>query len=155
MIIGPKIFEIPLEEVFFFIVQTYHTSLLYLLLSKPTFHPIYLRYEAKGDRWRYYKLAGQAALAFALKRGVTLVREKEEGMYLGLIIVWAVPFLFLLWSLAYQLILGLPWTNTILPIALPTVYLWVVDTLALRRGTWVIESGTKLNVHLWPHLEIE
>jgi 15-cis-phytoene synthase/lycopene beta-cyclase len=30
-----------------------------------------------------------------------------------------------------------------------------VDTIALRRGTWVIESGTKLGVHLWPGLEIE
>jgi 15-cis-phytoene synthase / lycopene beta-cyclase len=27
--------------------------------------------------------------------------------------------------------------------------------LALRRGTWVIASATKLGWHLWPHLEIE
>lgn len=84
-----------------------------------------------------------------------MVRDKKEGMYMGLILVWAVPFLLLLWSLAYQLIIGLPWTNTVLPIALPTLYLWVVDTLALRRGTWVIESGTKLGIHVWPHLELE
>jgi 15-cis-phytoene synthase/lycopene beta-cyclase len=30
-----------------------------------------------------------------------------------------------------------------------------VDTLALKRGTWTIESGTKLGVHLWDSLEIE
>jgi 15-cis-phytoene synthase/lycopene beta-cyclase len=57
--------------------------------------------------------------------------------------------------LAYQFILELPWKDTVLPIALPTLYLWLVDTLALRRGTWVIEQGTKLNWQLWEGLEIE
>ena len=58
-------------------------------------------------------------------------------------------------TLAYQLILTLPLTNTVLPILLPTLYLWVVDTLALRRGTWVINTGTKYGVHLWDGLEVE
>ena len=49
----------------------------------------------------------------------------------------------------------MPIHNTIIPIAVPTLYLWVVDTLALRRGTWVIESGTKLNVHVWDGLDME
>lgn len=58
-------------------------------------------------------------------------------------------------NLAYQLILQLPLSGSIIPIVLPSCYLWVVDTVALRRGTWVIESGTKLNIHLWDGLEIE
>lgn len=49
----------------------------------------------------------------------------------------------------------LPLSNTLLPVTLPTIYLWIVDTLALKRGTWVIESGTKLDWHLWDGLEIE
>ncbi|KAG9576841.1 Lycopene beta-cyclase, partial [Aureobasidium melanogenum] len=154
-VIGPKLFDIPLEEIFFFIIQTYNTSLLYLLFSKPTFHPIYLRRQEKNDRWKYFKLAGQLVLGLLLKKAVNLVKDEGAGTYMGLILVWAVPFLLLLWSLAYQFILGLPITNTLVPIALPTLYLWIVDTLALRRGTWVIESGTKLGTHLWPGLEIE
>ncbi len=58
-------------------------------------------------------------------------------------------------SLAYQLIIGLPLSVTAVAIWVPTLYLWGVDTLALRRGTWVIESGTKLGIHLWDGLEIE
>lgn len=58
-------------------------------------------------------------------------------------------------NLAYQLILALPLINTVAPIVLPTCYLWLVDTLALRRGTWVIESGTKLELVLWKGLEVE
>lgn len=58
-------------------------------------------------------------------------------------------------NLAYQFIIQLPLTGTLLPIALPTLYLWFVDTLALKRGTWVIELETKLEWHLWDGLEIE
>lgn len=58
-------------------------------------------------------------------------------------------------TLSHQFILSLPWTTTVLPIALPTLYLWIVDTFALKRGTWVIEAGTKYGIHLWDGLEIE
>ena len=58
-------------------------------------------------------------------------------------------------NLAYQFILLLPFTSTLVPIAVPTLYLWLVDTLALRRGTWTIEPGTKLGRHIWDGLEIE
>ncbi|KAH7381646.1 Lycopene beta-cyclase [Pyrenochaeta sp. MPI-SDFR-AT-0127] len=157
VILGPKLLDIPLEEIFFFIIQTYNTSLLYLILSKPTFQPVYLR--ARRDtahcHWRYKRLIGQVFLLATIVWGWCCVREEGLGTYAGLILVWAGPFLLLLWSLAYQFILGLPWTNTVLPIALPTLYLWGVDTLALRRGTWVISAGTKYGWHLWDGLEIE
>jgi len=38
---------------------------------------------------------------------------------------------------------------------MPTLYLWVVDTLALHRGTWSISQETKLGLYIWPHLELE
>lgn len=58
-------------------------------------------------------------------------------------------------SLTSAFILRLPKSNIVYPIILPTLYLWVVDTLALKRGTWVIVEGTKLGIHLWDGLEIE
>lgn len=57
--------------------------------------------------------------------------------------------------LAYQLLINLHWSNTILPIVVPTLYLWVVDTIALREGTWVINNGTKLDWQPWRGMEIE
>lgn len=155
VIVGPTLFDIPLEEVFFFVIQTFNTTLLYLILNKPVLHPIYLVKEKKGDKWLYVKLIGQVTGGLLLKQAVTFIRDGGEKTYLGLILVWALPFLLLLWSLAYQLLVQLPATSTILPVALPTVYLWFVDTLALKRGTWVIESGTKTGWTLWPGLEIE
>lgn len=158
VIIGPTLFKIPAEEVFFFVIQTFNTSLLYLIISKPTFHPVYLRGERliyDGRRLRLWRWLGTMALIAIFLVGVVLVQRRAEGLYMGLILVWASPFVLLLWTLAHQLILELPLSNTLVPIALPTLYLWMVDTLALRRGTWVIEAGTKVGIHLWEGLELE
>ncbi len=51
-------------------------------------------------------------------------------------------------------ILALPAYASVLPVMVPTVYLWICDASALRRGTWVIEPGTKLGLDLYG-LEIE
>ncbi|EWZ33630.1 Squalene/phytoene synthase-domain-containing protein [Fusarium oxysporum Fo47] len=150
VVVGLTAWDIPAEELFFFVIQTLNTSLLYMILSKPTFHPIYL---AKKTGWG--KIAGQILFASAIIFGLVSVSSGGEGMYMGLILIWACPFLLFLWSISYQFIVNLPWTNTALPIALPTLYLWVVDTFALRRGTWSITSGTKYGVVLWDGLDIE
>ncbi|KAF2489054.1 terpenoid synthase [Lophium mytilinum] len=163
VIIGPTLFDIPAEELFFFVIQTYTTSILYLMLSKATFQLPYLRAEPKLKRrrvsnntsWRLCRIAGQLFFAGAIIASIGMIRDNGRASYMGLIALWAAPFLLLLWSLAYQFILGLPLINTALPILIPTLYLWHVDTLALQRGTWVIASGTKLGVHLWDGLEIE
>jgi 15-cis-phytoene synthase/lycopene beta-cyclase len=158
VIVGPTLFSIPAEEVFFFVIQTYNTSILHLLFSKPTFYSTYL--ESRKDRnspvpYEFPRTLGQIILTATIAYGAAFVWRGGEGTYLGLIIVWAGPFALLLWSLSYQFLIGLPSTSTVIPIALPTVYLWIVDTLALKRGTWTIESGTKLGRHLWDGLEIE
>lgn len=98
---------------------------------------------------------GQALIAGIIAYSAHLVYRGQEGTYMGLIGVWAGPFAFLLRGLAYQFLRYLPLKDTMLPILLPTLYLWVVDTFALQRGTWSIEAGTKFGIHVWPALEIE
>ncbi|WPH00962.1 Hypothetical protein R9X50_00379600 [Acrodontium crateriforme] len=154
-ILGPKLFDIPVEEVFFFVIQTFNTSVLYLLLNKPILPSIYLVKEKSAGKWKWIKIAGQLATALAIRKGVQWIRDEGEFTYLGLILVWAMAFLSVLWSVSYQLLMRLPLTSTVLPIAIPTLYLWLVDTIALKRGTWVIEAGTKSGKYLWPGLEIE
>jgi 15-cis-phytoene synthase / lycopene beta-cyclase len=160
VIIGPTLFSIPAEEIFFFVVQTYNTSLVYLCLSKPVFKQAYL-VGSQADNGRLLpqlqrrRLVGQIIIAGIIGAGVWLICKRGTGTYMGLILVWTGPFSLLLWTLAYQFLQTLPYMNTLLPIALPTVYLWLIDTLALRRGTWAIESGTKLGMYLWPGLEVE
>ncbi|ATZ45729.1 Bcphs1 [Botrytis cinerea B05.10] len=169
VIIGPKLFLIPAEELFFFVIQTYNTSLLYLLLSKPVFHSAYLGgWECPGEKkqkaWgslvppvslKSARSLGQLILGSLILTGGFLIVQNARGTYLGLILAWAGPFALLLWSLSHEFLMRLPYTATLLPIAASTLYLWIVDTLALKRGTWSIETGTKLGLHLWDGLEIE
>lgn len=150
-VIGPTLFSIPAEEYFFFFVQTYITSSLYALCSRPVVHSVYLQPRSN----RKIQLTGAALITGLFLWSLTLFIQGGKGTYLALILLWCLPFLLLLWTLAYTHIVALPWTATVLPVAAPTLFLWLVDTFALRRGTWVIEHGTKLGVHLWPHLEIE
>ncbi|ERF73949.1 hypothetical protein EPUS_05372 [Endocarpon pusillum Z07020] len=160
-ILGPTLCEIPLEELFFFVIQTYMTSLLYILVNKPTVYLTYLfddtdprKSHVQYFRWR--KRLGQVFFAcFTLSSYYFSTLPSSKGTYLALICVWAGPVVFALWSLAYQPLLTLPRSKTWLPIILPTAYLWIVDTIALLRGTWTIESGTKVGLQMWPGLEVE
>ncbi|KAH0844197.1 Bifunctional lycopene cyclase/phytoene synthase [Fonsecaea pedrosoi] len=155
VVIGPTLFDIPAEEVFFFGIQTY-----IILLSKPVLTAIYLHNEADsldpvGKPLLPWKRAGQLVFSLGLVVPILLRESNAEGHYMRLILIWACPVMLMLWTFAYQLLLTMPWTTTWLPIAASTLYLWIVDTLALRRGTWSIESGTKLGIQVWPHLELE
>lgn len=98
-IVGPTLFRIPAEEIFFFVIQTYNTSLFYLLVSKPTFHPIYLRGEKLhgGQRLRLWRWLGGMLLVVAISLGAGMIAGNGRGLYLGLIIVWAGPFILMLW----------------------------------------------------------
>lgn len=61
----------------------------------------------------------------------------------------------LLRAVSSPYILALPRKNVLIPILLPTSYLWIIDTLALRRGTWEIAKDTTTGLYLWPNLELE
>lgn len=54
-----------------------------------------------------------------------------------------------------RFLLALPRKEIFLSIAVPSLYLCVVDNLALQRGTWVIENDTKLDLQIWGALDVE
>lgn len=155
-IVGPSLLSIPAEELFFFVVQTYITSLLYHLLNKPLLHAEYLVPPGRGlsARMAVYRIVQLALLGLVLL-GLQLVLKGGRGTYMGLILIWAAPFALLTWSLGGLFMLTLPRTSTLYPILIPTLYLWAVDEGALRRGTWAIESGTKLGMTVVGSLDVE
>ncbi|KAJ8132791.1 hypothetical protein O1611_g833 [Lasiodiplodia mahajangana] len=156
VILGPRLFGIPIEELFFFIIQTYITTLLYILLNKPILHAQFLTNRRESSlQVRRLKGLGQILLSVAIIIGASLVRDGAEGTYLGLILIWAGPITLLTWTFSGYFLLQLPFVCIALPICLPTIYLWFVDERALGRGTWAIESGTKLGWRLWGSLELE
>ncbi|KAF6818318.1 squalene/phytoene synthase [Colletotrichum sojae] len=155
-VLGPTLYDIPIEELFFFIIQTYITAQLYIIFNKPVLHAQYLNSPETLPSWiKHGKTFGQVALASSVALGTYLIAKEGEGTYMGLILVWACSFALFTWTITAHFLLALPLACTALPIMLPTVYLWVVDEMALGRGTWAIESGTKLELKLFGSLEIE
>ncbi|KAI1824331.1 hypothetical protein F4861DRAFT_506442 [Xylaria intraflava] len=156
VILGPKLFAVPAEEIFFFIIQTYITALFYILANKAVLHAQFLtNREGASAGARHIRRLGQVLLFAALVTGAILVGKGERGTYLGLILIWACPFLLASLTLSGYFFLQLPVACIAVPISLPTLYLWVVDELALSHGTWVITSATKLGWNMWGSLVLE
>ncbi|GAA5927008.1 hypothetical protein JCM1841_001609 [Sporobolomyces salmonicolor] len=151
-VVGPTLFAIPYEEIFFFFIQTYLTATVYALFTRPVVHAVLLpRMPEEGRATRWVGTAGFLAVTAA---AVAKLKEGGEGTYLALIVGWVAPFLALLWFITSNHILAMPPYAVVLPILLPTLYLWECDARALQRGTWVIEQGTKLGLS-FRGLEIE
>ncbi|CAJ2503852.1 Uu.00g112460.m01.CDS01 [Anthostomella pinea] len=155
-IAGPRLLGVPAEELFFFVIQTYITCMIYILMNKPVLHAQFLtNKDDSSPKCRWIRTLGQVVLATSIAVGAALVEKGGEGTYLGLILVWACSFALLTWTFSGYFLIRLPLTCVATPIILPTIYLWIVDELALGRGTWSIESGTKLGWCLWGSLELE
>ncbi|CAG9940667.1 unnamed protein product [Clonostachys rosea f. rosea IK726] len=155
-VLGQSLFSIPVEELFFFVIQTYITSLVYILCNKPVLLAQYLTTREARPEWiRQGKAFGQFLFVALAAFGGFLVIQNDQRTYLGLILAWACPVLWMTWSLSGDMILALPWTSTVLPIMAPTIYLWFVDELSLRQGIWTIEDDTKLGSQLFGKLDLE
>jgi lycopene cyclase domain-containing protein len=83
----------------------------------------------------------------ALAGGLLLLRP--EGTYLGLILVWAAPVLALQWAYAGTSI----WARRrawAMGVAVPTLYLWIVDAIAIDQGIWHISETYTLGPAVGP-----
>lgn len=93
MIVGYTLFDIPLEEIFFFIIQSYFTSLFYIILTKNQVLSAYLL-SSKGDLTR---VLVSAALTAGTGIGIMCMLREDNLTYLSLILVWALPVLIFQW----------------------------------------------------------
>ena len=177
--IGLTIFSIPIEEVFFFIVQTFNTSVLYLICSKPTLQPVLLmdttEHGSQGrppdDRIDAGRTGGSMTLLGVIIASFGGLIIDGRWTYMSLILAWSGPVLLFLWSVAkifaYVCVLillrysssrfmtRLPRGNIVVPIGLSTLYLFIVDSLSIRQGIWNIGAPTKLGFQIWSGLDIE
>ena len=129
---------VPVEEYLFFVLQPLLTGLwLYLLPEQPTTST------GTSSRW----MGAAVYTTFALC-GVALL-FRPGGEYLGLILAWAAPVLALQWAYAGHVI----WAHRrrwLVGFAVPTVYLWGADAIAIGSGVWTIAERFTLGAALGP-----
>jgi lycopene beta-cyclase len=124
---------VPLEEYLFFILQPLLTGLwLYLLLPDASRAPA----GAHGARARMARMVGFAFWA-AVSAAGWLALSTERGTYLGLILGWAGPVLALQWAYGGGTFVA-HGRALAAAVAVPTLYLWAADAVAIRAGIWHI-----------------
>jgi lycopene cyclase domain-containing protein len=129
---GTVLFEVgfaPFGEYLFFVVQTVLTGLWL--------------YTVGVDVTDLEITPPQRALGVGLGGLVTLVgwwfAATDSGFYLGTLLIWAGPVLALQWGFGWTYLVT-HWRTVVLGVSVPTLYLWVIDTYAIREGIWFLSE---------------
>lgn len=138
---------VPLEEYLFFLLQPLLAGLWLYEVLRAVRQGSGAGSLPREDRVR---LLGTLVYGTASLLGVLLLwRGGDAGTYLGLILAWAAPVLALQWAYAGPLI----WRQRralLLGVAVPTLYLWIADAVAIHLGIWRISERHTLGAAVGP-----
>lgn len=129
----------PIEEYLFFVLQPVLTGLfLYTLGFSPGFDPSDTRLPPRV-------LGSLGFLALSVLGGFLFATT--PGYYLGAILLWACPLLALQWAVGGGY-LTRTWREWPVAVAIPTLYLWFADRIAIGLGVWSISETQTLGIDL-------
>jgi lycopene cyclase domain-containing protein len=148
-VLGITLGWVPLEEYFFFILQTLLAGLFLFALARRLPPP-----GAAGDDVSLRRIGALAAAILWLLSALLLVAGDRSGTYLGLELIWALP------PIALQLAFGadILWRRrrvVFLTLATMTLYLALADSLAIGEGVWTIAPSQSLNALIGGILPVE
>lgn len=127
-----RIGAVPLGEYLFVVLQTVLAACwLYVYGFDPAFEP--------GDWRRRPRVVGAAAFLALAVLGVGLLVVVPRGYYLGAILAWACPPLALQWGVGGGYLVR-TWRRGGVAVAVPTLYLWFADRIAIGLGIWTISG---------------
>ena len=136
-----RVWAAPVGEYLFFALQT---ALVGLWLYRVGFDPT----PVEGDTARVPRALGALAwLGLAGVGGWLVLAGPTRFLYLGAILAWACPVLALQWGVGGAFLLRRP-RRIAVAVGVPTLYLWVVDRVAIADGVWIVAAETSTGVHL-------
>jgi lycopene cyclase domain-containing protein len=145
LVTGITLGWVPIEEYTFFIVQTLLTGLWTLALRRFGFKARPRVASSKAIR----QWASIGVLILWLASTLALVLGWRPGTYLTLILSWALIPVLIQLAFGADILLA-EWRRLIPIIAVPTLYLWLVDALAIESGTWTIDPAQTTGIKLGP-----
>ena len=131
LVTGITLGWVPIEEYTFFILQTLLTGLWTVQV---------LRWMPSRPQLSSLRVNGWSSLIIAglwLASVILWLIGWQPGVYLSLILGWALPPILLQVAFGADLLLG-RWRALLVSVGIPTLYLWIVDSLAITSGTWTI-----------------
>ena len=150
LVTGITLWWVPIEEYTFFVVQTLMVGLWIFFLMRRLPEPQAPMVPRPTVRWR---TLGVLTILWAISTAL-LLGGWTEGRYMTLLLSWVLlPMMLqalfgadILWHHGKLVALG---------ITIPTLYLWVVDALAMHTGTWTINPANTVGIYLGPVLPLE
>lgn len=149
---------VPVEEYLFFILQPLLTGAwTYLLLTRvpgaahvgPGAAHVGRAHAVPPDGPLPHSPRAVGVGVYALlTAGGVLALTFTQGLYLGLILAWAAPVLLAQWWFMAGTAVRVPGVFAA-AIAVPTLYLWVADRVAIGLGIWTIAPEYIVGVHLF------
>lgn len=147
---------VPFEEYLFFLLQTILTALFFYYLSNFIKDNVQDNQQATTRNNPPNPMQSNALKMSNLRVSSTLVcllfaalgvlaLTTQAGRYYGLIAVWAFPVIAIQTAFGADLI----WQRkrlVLLSIAIPTLYLWVADRIAIGLGIWWISPEQTLGI---------
>ena len=127
---------VPVEEYLFFILQTLMTGTFLFFLARRFKDK---RLQLSPDTRVRIRVFGALFWLLVGAAGV-LALGVPKGTYFGLIAVWAAPVIALQWGFGGDLLMR-RWRLLLPALGIPTLYLWIVDRLAIGDGIWWISEG--------------
>jgi putative membrane protein len=125
---------VPIEEYAFFLIQTAGTGLaLFALMRARAWRRSDAPLPSATIRW-----VGAGLLLMGGALGAAAL-STLWGTYLGLITAWALPVIALQWGFGGDLLIR-RWRLVATAIALPTVWLWIADRIAIELEIWWISA---------------
>jgi lycopene cyclase domain-containing protein len=150
LVSGVTLGWVPIEEYTFFVLQTLLAGLWLLWLARRL--PADPAAPPGGKELRRNTTMALGALWLASI--LLLASGWQPGVYLGLILVWALPPIMLQLAFGADLL----WRHrrlVALSILSTTLYLALTDSLAIGGGTWTIDPGQSLHLFLGGVLPVE
>jgi lycopene beta-cyclase len=145
---------VPVEEYLFFILQPLLTGAwLYRLLlrERTTARPAQeenVAYMASARMMLPCSVRACGVLLYAtITAAGALALTWESGLYLGLILAWVGPVLAAQWFFMGRTAASRPRLFA-LAVAVPTLYLWIADRIAIGLGIWSIAPQYTTGLHL-------
>lgn len=132
---------VPYEEYFFFLIQPFIVGFFYFFLRGRG-----LLRSPVEPMPRWVRPAGLVLWASLTLLGIAmLIHLSDHAIYMGLILAWAAPVLGGMWYVGAANV----WAERrrwLVGLAVPTVYFWIVDRIAILRGIWDIRDRYSLGV---------
>jgi len=120
----------PLGEYLFFLLQPLLVGLWTARLRVVTDRPLSIPAPTRA--------VGALAAGVVAAAGLALLRQ-DSGLYLGSLLVWGAPILAIQWAFGWPYLVD-QWRTVTAGTLVPTLYLWLADSVALALDIWLLSD---------------